>query len=153
MNIALLKPFRKHYENIVAQNYDMHIGQRIKQLMKDKGVTTRSMSEHCDVSAGAVSNWFSSGRISKDNLVKAADKLGVNVVELISGEQSAQVDVQGYSTEALALAWLLDQIPNRLDKTIAANAATAAVLEVLQRSGAKSTHTPGSSAIPTKLNA
>lgn len=68
-------------------NHDsaMHIGQRIKVLMKARGISTAAMAKHCGVSAGAVSNWFSSGRISKESVVKAAAMLGVSAEDLIEG--------------------------------------------------------------------
>lgn len=54
--------------------------------MKAKGVSNKHVARYCGVTEGAVSNWFSSGRISKDNLVQVATLLGVPVEELITGE-------------------------------------------------------------------
>lgn len=68
------------------QNLAMHIGQRIKALMKARGISNKHVARYCGVTEGAVSNWFSSGRISKDNLVQVATVLGVPVEELITGE-------------------------------------------------------------------
>jgi transcriptional regulator with XRE-family HTH domain len=64
----------------------MHIGQRIQALMKAAGITTDVMAKHCGVTKGAVSNWFSTGTISKPNLAKAAKLLQVDLTELIEGE-------------------------------------------------------------------
>jgi len=63
----------------------MHIGQTLKAVMKQRNVSTSEMALHCEVTRGAVSNWFSTGRITKENLVKAAAKLGVTVEELVMG--------------------------------------------------------------------
>lgn len=64
----------------------MHIGQRIKASMKAKGISNKQVALNLGVTEGAVSNWFTSGRISKDNLVRVAEMLGVTTEELITGE-------------------------------------------------------------------
>ena len=69
----------------------MHIGERIKKLMKDRGVSPQTMAAHCEVTPGAVSNWFSTGRISKPNLAKAAALLHVSADELISDDGEARI--------------------------------------------------------------
>lgn len=45
----------------------------------------------------------------------------------------SELTVSGYSSEAMALAWLLDQIPNRMDKVRTNSAATAAILAVFEK--------------------
>ena len=45
----------------------------------------------------------------------------------------SELMVSGYSSEAMALAWLLDQIPNRMDKVRTNSAATAAILAVFEK--------------------
>lgn len=52
-------------------------------------------------------------------------------------------DVPGYSTEALALAWLLDQVSNRLDKKAAETEASAVILRYVNKIGAAPTRKPG----------
>lgn len=64
----------------------MHIGKRIQRLMKLKKVATKEMAAHCGITPSAVSSWFSTGRISKENLALAAELLKVSTDELISGE-------------------------------------------------------------------
>lgn len=71
----------------------MHIGQRIKNVMKRRKVSTRVMADYCEVTPGAVSNWFSTGRITKENLVKVADRLAVSVEDLISGAVGERDDL------------------------------------------------------------
>ncbi|GAC1664439.1 MAG: hypothetical protein PVS3B2_00070 [Candidatus Dormibacteraceae bacterium] len=63
----------------------MHIGQRIKNVMKQRKVSTAEMARYCEVSRGAVSNWFATGRITKENLAKVSDRLRVRIEDLISG--------------------------------------------------------------------
>ena len=58
----------------------------------------------------------------------------------------------GYSAEAQALGWLLDQIKDRLDKKVADHAATEAILTVLQKTGEAPTHTPAGRVNPAKSN-
>lgn len=120
----------------------MHIGKRIKDRMADQHISNKKMADWCGVSPGAISNWFSSGRISKPNLLKAAELLKIPAAELITGEEVPAPDIGDYSAEALALAWLLDQIPDRLKKTKAAHDATAAVLSALNALDAQPTYTP-----------
>lgn len=52
------------------------------------------------------------------------------------------VAVPGYSTEALALAWLLDQVTDRLDKKSAETEASAVILRYVNKIAATPTHTP-----------
>lgn len=85
MNIALLNHDYKHCLNAKAQNLAMHIGTHIKRLMNAKGVSGKEMATYCDVTPGAVSGWFATGRISKDKLLLVAKKLDVSVEDLISG--------------------------------------------------------------------
>lgn len=86
MNIALLNDEGKHCYKQKAQNLAMHIGKRIQRLMALKKVGTKAMAAYCEVTPGAVSNWFSSGRISKEKLAKAAELLEVSTDSLISGD-------------------------------------------------------------------
>lgn len=75
----------KHCWGARAQNLAMHIGHKLKLLMRARGISPADMAQHCEVSRGAVSNWFSSGRISKDNLARAAARLGVTGDEIVTG--------------------------------------------------------------------
>jgi phage repressor protein C with HTH and peptisase S24 domain len=54
--------------------------------MRAQGLATKKMADYCGVTPGAVSNWFSTGRISKENLVLAAELLKVSTDSLISGD-------------------------------------------------------------------
>lgn len=72
----------------MANNLAMHLGKRLQRAMKERKVTAKVMALHCGVTPGAVSNWFSSGRITKDNLAKAAALLGLSSDDLILGDSS-----------------------------------------------------------------
>jgi transcriptional regulator with XRE-family HTH domain len=99
------------------------------------------------------------GRIlSTTQIVPLAKALRCDPSWLLTGEAGAPtaangLEPVGYSTEALALAWLLDQVTNRLDKTVANNAATAAILSILQKMPEGSTHKQDEHAKPPKQNA
>jgi SOS-response transcriptional repressor LexA len=88
----------------------MHIGTLIKSLMKSKGVTTKAMSEYCGVTPSAVSSWFSTGRISKENMAKAAELLKVSTDDLISGaasEKAGNVDAaRQFKGEVPVISWV-----------------------------------------------
>ena len=56
--------------------------------MAQQEITTKEMAAFCDVTPGAVSNWFSTGRISKESLLLVSQRLEVSVSDLISGEET-----------------------------------------------------------------
>ena len=59
----------------------------------------------------------------------------------VKAKEIAHLDaVPGYSTEALALAWLLDQVTNRLDKKAAETEASAVILRYVNKIDAAPTH-------------
>lgn len=118
----------------------MHIGKRIQRLMRAKDISTQAMAAYCGVTAGAVSNWFSTGRISKENLAKAAARLGTDMEALMSEDDRPEAGNSpsgqlGLSPQALALAMLFDQITDRKDRAAAWGAAIAAINEVLSARG------------------
>ena len=91
-----------------------------------------------DESEQVVTNWGRRG-VSKPGALKAAVRFGCSANWILTGVADAVV---GYSVEALALAWLLDQVPDRMAKTRANYAATKAILDVIHESDALPTHTP-----------
>lgn len=61
----------------------------------------------------------------------------------VKKQELAQMEpVPGYSTEALALAWLLDQVADRLDKKKAEVEASAVILRYINGIGAMPIHKP-----------
>lgn len=132
----------------------MHIGQRIKALMAVRKVSTSAMAVHCEVTRGAVSNWFVNGRITKTNLAKVAEKLRTTTDRLISYDVDEILELeandratgarsiapaldaarggvgrQTYSLDALEVAHMFDQLPGELAK----RRATAYVENLLVR--------------------
>ncbi len=120
----------------------MHIGKRIQTLMKLRGVTPSAMAVHCEVTRGAVSNWFVKGRVSKDNLSKVAEKLRTttdrlikyDVEEILELEEvdrkkgakaigplldgvRSEVGRQQYSLAALEMAFMFDRLPGELARS------------------------------------
>lgn len=87
MTIASLNIPAKHRCSAPAEDGAMHVGQRIKKLMREKSLSTEAAAFHCGVTAGAVSNWFSTGHIARDNLVAIADLLGESVRYLLTGDE------------------------------------------------------------------
>lgn len=86
VSLAMQNPKSKHCLHAPAYDLAMHIGATLKKVMKERGVSPASMATHCGVTRGAVSNWFSTGRITKENLVKAANLLQVTVEALVAGD-------------------------------------------------------------------
>lgn len=85
-SLAMQNRICKHRLRASAYDLAMHIGATLKKVMKDRGVSPAAMAEHCGVTRGAVSNWFSTGKITTENLVKAAARLQVTVENLMAGE-------------------------------------------------------------------
>ncbi len=106
-------------------------------------VSSKAMAAHCGVTPGAVSAWFSTGRISKGNLLKVAELLAMDVAALISGEPGAQRRSTATSVmlesappitpAALQLAQIYDWLTDPIDREIVRNLTTQAVLERLSR--------------------
>jgi len=46
----------------------MHLGKRLKSLLAERKISNKAVAAALEVTPGAVSNWFSSGTISKENL-------------------------------------------------------------------------------------
>lgn len=88
----------------------MHIGLRIKELMDAKKVSGKEMAAYCEITPGAVSSWFSTGRISKEKLAMVADRLQVSTDELISGEYSTKTGnvgtVKAPAGEVPVISWV-----------------------------------------------
>lgn len=85
--IAALNFRHKECCSGVSDDESMHLGKRLKKLMQDKAISTEAMAAHCGVTPGAVSNWFSSGHIARDNVVAVADRLGESVRYLLTGDE------------------------------------------------------------------
>lgn len=116
------------------------LGTKLKKLMKARGIRNQVMAAACNVTAGAVSNWFSTGRVKKENLAMAAKLLGTtsdaliteDIDVLLSGRsvleprvvmrtmshvppppiQPVQHLSQAYTLEALSIAASYDRLPN-----------------------------------------
>lgn len=123
-------------------------------------VNAKAVAAHCGVTPGAVSAWFSTGRISKANLLKVAELLQVDIAELITGEPApsprdaalpglaaGQVQV---TPAALQLAQIYDWLTDPIDREIVRNLTTQAVLERLSRARKDSGAEPASASPATR---
>lgn len=127
----------------LSQNAAVHTGNHIRAAMARGNVSSKAMAAHCGVTPGAVSAWFSTGRISKANLLKVAGLLQVDIAELITGERAAPErdgEVQAVATAvppvspaALQLAQIYDWLTDPIDREVVRNLTTQAVLERLSR--------------------
>lgn len=70
------------------------LGKKIKYLLNAKNIPARRMAEHCGVTPGAVSNWFATGKINRENLVKVAELLDVSVESLMADDDNVVVDLR-----------------------------------------------------------
>lgn len=127
----------------LSQNGPVHTGHHIRAAMARSKVSSKAMAAYCDVTPGAVSAWFSTGRISKANLLKVAQRLQIDVAELITGVSTARspapaaVSVMSTAVEvtpaAMQLAQIYDWLSDPIDREIVRNLMTQAVLERLSR--------------------
>lgn len=114
------------------------LAERIKFARNLKSWSQAQLASASGLSQSTVGNIEAGVRQSRGSLPELAKSLGIsyewlaNGIGEISVTDSPKETASTYSVEALALAWLLDQIPDRLQKTIAANSASSAILEVLQ---------------------
>ena len=96
-----------------------------------------------------VTNWGARG-VSKDGALKAEELFGCSPLWILKGAQNAGAG--NYSPEALTLAWLLDQIQERIAKVRANHAATEVILRELPP-GVLPTRTQSEPASPEKQRA
>ena len=114
------------------------LAERLKFARDLKKWSQAQLASASGLSQSAIGNIEAGIRQSRGSLPELAKALCVsyewlaNGIGEISATDSPKETASTYSVEALALAWLLDQIPDRLQKTIAANAASSAILAVLQ---------------------
>jgi transcriptional regulator with XRE-family HTH domain len=111
--------------------------------MARRKLSSKAMAAYCGVTPGAVSAWFSTGRISKANLLKAADLLQVDIAALITGKPAELVPAQlpsavpaatvAVSPAAMQLAQIYDWLTDPIDREVVRNLTTQAVLERLSR--------------------
>lgn len=77
-------------------------GALIAQMRKERGLTQRELAEQLHISDRAVSKWErGAGFPDVSMLVPLAEALGLSVLELLQGEQSAPCDSEGAARLAL----------------------------------------------------
>jgi transcriptional regulator with XRE-family HTH domain len=118
---------------------DETISKRLTRLRKRAKLSQAALAKRAGLAQGTIGNIESGIREYGKSVVVIAYALGVSpqYLQLETDIETAAptVSVPGYSAEAMALAWLLDQVTHRMDKVRANAAATAAILAVLQGPG------------------
>lgn len=101
-----------------------YIGKQLKALMQHRGRVpgdlVRLIRQTEDISTGAVSNWFTSGSLSKDKLAKVAEFLGTDSDALINGKWMHLVERGGVDSDSVVPA---QPRQTRMDSLAASNAA------------------------------
>jgi transcriptional regulator with XRE-family HTH domain len=80
--------------------------QRVMQTLRDAmertGVRGADIARACDISPQAVSNWFKTGTVSRENLMIAAKLVGLTLDQLMHNEAPKPLPVdKGLLTEAI----------------------------------------------------
>lgn len=72
----------------------MNAGERIHELLKEKRISQKELAEALGISPSSVSDWKRGSVPSSENLVKAAQFLGVSIECLTEGKPGPFVNVQ-----------------------------------------------------------
>ena len=120
---------------------------RLKRLRKNEKLTQQQLAEKAGCSTGTIGNIESGLRGYGESVVRIARALEVTpeYLQLITDQITAEAPLPGYSQEALALAWLLDQVKDRLEKKAAETEASAVILRYVNKPGAAPTRKPDAS--------
>jgi transcriptional regulator with XRE-family HTH domain len=119
----------------------MSIHQRIKQGREALGLNQQQFADKLGLSRGTVQQWENEGGTapSRKHQPQVAALLGLSVAQLMDpADTAAQPSTRpgDLSAAAYELAKLFDMLPaDRIQRTVAYNEATAAILRVLQSHG------------------
>jgi transcriptional regulator with XRE-family HTH domain len=133
----------------------MELKDRIREAMEGAKLRPLQLAHACGVSSGAVTHWLD-GR-TKSLKAETAENIqaatGYSASWIVNGSgpklmheaSEKPLPQSGLSPSAIELAILYDLIPiaDRIRRAIAYNAATAAILDVLQGQDASGQATPG----------
>lgn len=110
-------------------------GLRLARVRKSAKLTQAKLAKAVGCSTSMIGNIEAGIRGYGESVVTIARELKVTpeYLQLITDELTEMSPVPGYSVEALALAWLLDQVSDRLDKKKAEVAASAAILQYVNK--------------------
>lgn len=124
---------------------NMSIHQRIRAGRKRLGMTEQQFADAVGVSRPAVQQWETEGGTapSRKNQAAVAQLIGITVAELMD---DASPVTSGLSAQALALGQLFDELTDRVDRARAWNAASEAILRVIQQS----TSAPAAQPVPAE---
>lgn len=118
----------------------MKYGQKFESLLRQSQKSRSEFGAAIGCGQQNISQLFSDARGTDQKLTlekhfKAAEFLGVDPVELYTGDARLGSMESGFSSAADELAILYDMIPaaNRIARAQAYNAASAAIIDVLQR--------------------
>jgi len=116
----------------------MSVHQRIKRGREALKLNQQQFADRLGLARGTVQQWENEGGTapSRKHQPKVAELLGMTVAELMDPSESAaerSARPEDLSAAAYELAKLFDMLPiDRIKRTMAYNAATAAILTVLQ---------------------
>ena len=110
-------------------------GLRLARLRKAAKLTQFELAKSAGCSTSTIGNIESGIRGYGESVIGIARALGVTpeYLQLVTDRVDKAAPAPSYSTEALALAWLLDQVTNRLDKKTAETEACAVILRYVNK--------------------
>lgn len=89
--VAAINPGLHHY--VMSSPLGKTITARLKTLDR----TQAWLAEQCGVSEQAVSKWISSGKISRENALRAAEALGMTITQLLDPNPTPELDERWHS--------------------------------------------------------
>lgn len=126
----------------ITYHYAMELKDRLREVMEGAGLKKLQLSKAAGVSSGAVTQWLdgSTKAIKSDKAANLQAKTGYSAVWIATGVGEKLVaTAQAYPGDqvtpgAMEIAYLYDEIPvsDKIKRTLAWNAATQAILAILQ---------------------
>ena len=116
------------------QLLDVTIHRKIRDGRLALELTDQQFADKVGVSRGAVQQWENGKTApSRKNAPRVAAALGIGVAELLAGLPDRTSPADGeLSAQAQSLGWLLDQIQDPIQRVVGYNAATTALLKILE---------------------
>lgn len=79
----------------------MTIGERIHQLLSERGITQKEFAQALGISQSAVSDWKKKSSPASEHIYKISEFLGVSVEYLLTGKERPAINASNISNSAI----------------------------------------------------